>query len=329
MGGFDKFVEIVSQYWPIFGITALEIIMRVWPSDKIRSIFSIIGKVLSGLAKIFFLIADGLSHYVPDNPYTRGIMFKPEFHRLENFSTHVFRPRRRGVYRLLALPDLHIPDYSKEALNVVLKFARDYKPHGIVLMGDFMDMKSVSHWGDDEGSLLSEATEARKVLDQIEESTPRSDRFFLIGNHEDWLTQYVEKEAPALKGMYDINKLLSLGDYKVIPLNEILKIGDACFIHGYYTTQFHAKKHLDVFGVNVIYGHVHDVQSYSAVSVKGLREAISIGCLRTLNAPFLKNRPNNWSHAFAIIEFQPNGNYTRYVPIIIDGKFSFGGKMYG
>ena len=254
-------------------------------------------------------------------------MFKPKIHRLENFTTHNFKLPKR-VYKLVALPDLHIPEHSVEALKVALKFCGVYKPDGFILMGDFMEMRSVSHWGDEDGLLLSEAKEARRILDVIESVMPKADRFFLIGNHEDWLKQYVDKEAPALRGMFDLKQLLGLQNYKIIPLNEILKIGDACFIHGYYTTQYHAKKHLDAFGVNIYYGHVHDVQSYSAVSVKGLREAMSLGCLRTLNAPFLKGKPNNWSHALGIFEFLPDGSYTRYVPIIIKERMSYNGKIF-
>ena len=90
----------------------------------------------------------------------------------------------------------------------------------------------------------------------------------------------------------------------------------------------HAKKHLDVFGVNLAYGHLHDVQSFTGVSVKGVHEAFCLECLRSLNASFLKGKPNNWSHAFGIVEYRIDGTYTRFVPILINGRFSFNGKIF-
>ena len=160
---------------------------------------------------------------------------------------------------------------------------------------------------------------------------------FFIGNHEDWLQQYLNLRIPeVIDGLerlgqrLDIESLLGINNsgFDGVPLNAILNVGDAYFIHGYYTGKHHASKHLEVFGVNVYYGHLHDVQSHCAVSVKGLHEAASLGCLRSLDAPFLKGKPNNWSHAFGIFEFQYDGSYTRYMPIIVDGKFSFNGKLF-
>jgi hypothetical protein len=160
---------------------------------------------------------------------------------------------------------------------------------------------------------------------------------FLIGNHEDWLDQYLTANIPEL---YDgieelgtdltVQGLLNLKDfgYKTVPLNEILTVGHANFIHGYYTGKSHASTHLNVFGCNIYYGHLHDVQSHSSVSIKGVHEGMSLGCLRTLNASFLKGKPNNWSHAFGVFEFRKDGSYSRVVPLIVDGKLSFNGKTY-
>ena len=147
-----------------------------------------------------------------------------------------------------------------------------------------------------------------------------------------WKPLPVLDELQTLGVNLQIQELLGLKKlgYKIIPSNEILRIGNHChFIHGFYTNTHHAKKHLDVFGVNVYYGHLHDVQQHSTVSVNGVHEAMSLGCLRNTNAPFLRGKPNNWSHAFGIFEFRADGYYTRYVPTIINGMFTFDGKIFG
>lgn len=273
--------------------------------------------------------------------------FKPVNKKLESFTVHdanlsqLFRDAKLDkddVLKLVVQPDTHIPNEDKTAVKVFCNFLKDYKPHGLINLGDFMEMGSVSHWGTNGNKFTQEVKYAREVLKQIGNAAGTQCIFkrYIIGNHEDWLNQYLSLKVPELGNLEEIGTSLKFEDlvglkdlgYRVIPLNEILRVGNAHFIHGYYTGMSHAKKHLDIFGVNIYYGHLHDVQSYSGVSVKGTHEAMSLGCLCKLQATFLKGKPNNWSHAFGIYEFRFDGSYTRYVPIIVDGEFSFNGKTY-
>jgi len=271
--------------------------------------------------------------------------------RLENFIVHetdmkaLFKATKlkdTDVLRIVVQPDTHCPEHDESAIEAFCQFLNYYKPHGIINLGDFMEMESVSHWeakSTKPRRLVPEVLVAKSVLEKIDKAAGPQCIYkrFIIGNHEDWLEQILVER---ISEIYDdiellgvdlsIQKLLGLKDlgYRVIPLNEILRLGELHFIHGYYTPIHHAKKHLEVFGVNLMYGHLHDVQSYSGVSVKGVHEAISIGCLRSLNAKFQKGKPNNWSHAFGIIEYRIDGRYTRFVPIMVDGEFSFNGKIF-
>lgn len=278
--------------------------------------------------------------------------FKPKTPKLETFTTHELDIRKAfkelglkktDVLRCVVQPDTHVPEEDKKAISVFCNFLKDYKPHALINLGDFMEMGSVTHWENTADSkprrLVPEAKKGRALLERIGKAAgPQCViKRFIMGNHEDWLNQYLNSKIPeVMEELSDlgielsIQNLLNLKElgYRVIPLNEILKIGRAHFIHGYYTGTHHASKHLSVFGCNLYYGHLHDVQCHSGVSVKGVHEAMSLGCLRTMNAPFLKGKPNNWQHAFMIIEFRHDGSYTRYVPIIVDGSFSYNGKVY-
>jgi hypothetical protein len=272
-------------------------------------------------------------------------------HKLENFTVHetamkdIFTLVRLGkddVLKVVVQPDTHTPEHDEKAVGAFCEFLKFYKPHGLINLGDFMEMGSVSHWPstDGEPKVFSEdIKKARAVLDQIDDAAGPQCVYkrFIIGNHEDWLNQLLTQKVPEfMYGLEDVGINLKIQDilglkdrgYRVIPLNEILRLGDAHFIHGYFCSTHHPKKHLDTFGVNIYYGHLHDVSSYSGVSVKGLHESMSLGCLRTLQAKFLKGKPNNWSHAFGAFEFRYDGSYTRYVPIVYDGKFSFNGKIF-
>lgn len=248
-----------------------------------------------------------------------------------------------GVFRMVVQPDTHVPYHDHAAVEAFCSFVKWYKPHGLINLGDFLENESVSHWPTATSKprrLVPEIKTGRMLLRKIGDAAGPQCIFkrFIIGNHEDWLDQMLVNKIPEV---YDgieelgiglrIQDLLELKDlgYRVIPMNEILQVGNLCYIHGYYTQTHHAKKHLEVFGTNLMYGHLHDSQEYSAVSIKGIHQATSIGCLRQLNADFLKGKPNNWSHNFGIVEYRIDGNYTKVVPTIVDGEFSYAGKIFG
>ena len=272
--------------------------------------------------------------------------------KIENFTVHqtdmkeIFKIcglKENDIMRVVVQPDTHTPEHDVKAMETFCEFLKFYKPHGLINLGDFMEMGSVSHWPSNDGSpkvFSEDVKSAKEVLEQIDRAAGPQCVYkrFIIGNHEDWLNQLLVNKVPEfMYGIEDhgvqlrIQDILGLKDfgYRVIPLNEILRLGDAHFIHGYYTSKNHASKHLDVFGCNIYYGHLHDVQSFSGVSVKGMHEAASLGCLRGLQAPFMKGKPNNWSHALGIFEFNIDGTYTRYIPIMVNGKFTFNGKKFG
>lgn len=44
----------------------LDVVFRLWPSDKVRSIFSYAGRLAGAIGKLLFLISDLISKIVPD-----------------------------------------------------------------------------------------------------------------------------------------------------------------------------------------------------------------------------------------------------------------------
>lgn len=278
--------------------------------------------------------------------------FKFTVPKIESFRRHhvdleeIFKScglKRDEIFRVVVQPDTHVPHHDMKAVGAFCEFLNWYKPHGIVNLGDFLEMGSVAHWPQvNECSprrIVPEIKEGREVLEMINDAAGRQckHKWMLEGNHEFWLRMYLNQKIPEvyddleeLDVRVDLPTLLGLEKlgYEHVPVNEILAIGDANYTHGYYTSTHHAAKHLSVFGCNIYYGHTHDTQSHSAVNVRGLHEAMSLGCLRTLDADFLKGKPQNWNHAFGVFEFRLDGSFTRYVPVIVDGIFSFGGKIF-
>src|SRR5690606_11595793 len=120
---------------------------------------------------------------------------------------------------------------------------------------------------------------------------------YLMGNHEDRVRKFMEAN-PQTKGLLDVSVNLRLRErgFKLVecyPKGEVHKIGKAHFIHGIYTGGNHAKRTVDAFGVNVFYGHTHDVQSSSKV-LWGSDSTIvgqSLGCLCRYDLDYVGSNP--------------------------------------
>lgn len=268
---------------------------------------------------------------------------------LESFKIHELDLKdmfRRAKYpktiKMIAMPDTHVVHRDHQAIAAFLEFLPWYKPHAFTIMGDFLDCEAITHWPSDElrhRDFVSEIIEARELLAEIVKRTPNcNDRLYLTGNHEDWIRQALGLKLPEfftgldkLGLVPDLKALLDLDsfDFKLLPLNDLVKIGKAHFTHGYYTSSNHPKTHLDRVKSNIYYGHLHDEFSTHQSGVNGTIEAASLGCLCRLDAKFTKGKPTNWVHGFGVFEFFPDGTYTRIQVRISNGKFSFAGRVFG
>jgi hypothetical protein len=246
-------------------------------------------------------------------------------------------------YKMVVIPDFHFPDHDPNVLKGLKQFLRDYKPHGFGSIGDFWDMKEMSHW--ENNADFDKAADCilagHKIMGSLVEAAgDPTFKFITLGNHEVWIDQTLSSRISGLRsgmkklGYGDVDSQNMCGMHQLgftaLPYNEIMQIGQANFTHGCYTNDAHAKAHLNVVGSNIFYGHCETVQSYSGTSIRGVHIGQCIGTLRDLSkATFLRNRPTSWVHGFLIIEFQYNGFFTPYVPVIVDGKFSYNGTIYG
>ena len=179
-----------------------------------------------------------------------------------------------------------------------------------------------------------EAKAVNKGMDIIDYSLDKVDckeRYFVQGNHELWLDQFVE-EHPYLP-QYKTENLLQLKErgYKFHHNSKFLKIGKLYFHHGnFYGGQYHAANHLRKLGCNIIYGHHHALQQDTVTHMDGPKSAWSIGCLKDMKEEandWLDNRRINWAHAFAIVDFYARGLFTVHIIQIINGRTSLWGEL--
>jgi len=238
----------------------------------------------------------------------------------------------------LFFPDSHIPHHNESVCKSILKLMSDVKFDKFIIMGDYMDLNCISHWTKNKHKTLelkrlkSDYIIGNSLLDEFDKRLPKNcDKHFLKGNHEEWADQLIE-EIPALEGLVEPKTMLFLKErnYKVLEYNQLLKLGRLYVTHGIYAGTNPIKKHLDELKVNILHAHVHTLgMRLSSSQARSIAFAgYSVGCACDLSPDYMRNRPNGWTHGFAIGYFYPNGFFDVQLIRIVEGKFVFANKVY-
>ena len=250
--------------------------------------------------------------------------------------------------RFLFTTDLHfgferraghkIALHDEKAFNAVIKFAQDFKPHIWIHGGDMLDVGCISHHnkgkpGQTEGlKLLADATEGKKLfIDPVEEIC-KGKLVYITGNHSAWLTKFTD-EYPALEGIIDLKSILKLKKWTIIPQGEGFNLGKLTFLHG---DTVKGGEHVAKGGVlnyerSVRFGHFHTYQAFTKTSpleYKWAKTGIAVPCLCTKNPGYGAGRPNRWQQGFDFGYMNDDGTFNDYVPIIINGRFTWDNKIY-
>ena len=217
-----------------------------------------------------------------------------------------------------------------------MRFVQDFKPDILIDGGDHLDLPYISSFNKDK-LLLLEKKRLKKDFDALREELvalrATTDRMlFLEGNHEERLKRAVEKQ-PMLEGTVDLVANIDFKslDIEYYPaLKQPVKVNKLHVLHGTYTTEHHAKKHLMKYMGNVIYGHIHKFQTFSQGVPLNDEEwgAWAIGCLCDKSPAWLRGRPGHWQNGFAVIYFDDRGYFNVYPVIMTKKKFIFEGKVY-
>lgn len=245
------------------------------------------------------------------------------------FDVHYGKERRGG-----RLVEVHDP----RALDAVLAFLSDFKPHSIILGGDFIDCGAVSHHHRGrprltEGlRLLEDFRSARThILDPLE-AAGASQLIYHIGNHEAWVDRLVD-EYPGLEGVIDVASGLRLDDWKVVPQGGFSKLGKLHFIHGDQLRggDNPAKYAVNAFERSVRFGHFHRASLHSkinALDISDVRTGMGVPGLCRRNPGYGRGAPNGWSLGFLWGYVHPDGSFNDYLTHIVKNRFFANGKVY-
>ena len=244
----------------------------------------------------------------------------------------------KGTQTVLIASDVHIPEHDRKAWKAFLRFAKDLSPAFVVLAGDFLELHSVSQHGAFNRELLNEDfAHGRQAIEAIKTAAPKAKLIYLEGNHETRLPRYIASKVPSLSGTLDLPSGLKLKDYGVAWVGETKQPwsrGKLDVIHGHQMgkgPKHHAMRMADLYGTPnrvVVYGHTHKPQMFSSPGLGGIKTAIGLGCMRTLQPEWLHGANAGWGHGFALAEVSASGRASVYPVPVVDGYIFWRGKTY-
>ncbi len=245
---------------------------------------------------------------------------------------------------VVEFPDPHLPSQDEKAIEAVLNFAADIHPPEFILLGDVLDFSFIGSFAQDQiketfenGECWEDTWQAgQDFLDDVRKAVGKKCRIVYIEGNHDYRPKRILLKDPSRKGSVEVPKHLDLAKRDIfwVPFwetGQTYQIGKMSYGHGWYCTGNHTLKHLNDYGCNFTYGHSHTIETKTKAfksSHDGTIKARTLGCLCKKDMPYMRGRPSSWVQGFGVTEFYDDGLFTSYEPVIINGKFSFAGKVY-
>ncbi len=252
-------------------------------------------------------------------------------------STTPIRLDRKGGFLVAVINDMHIPFHDPKIIEAVEGFLAEVQPDILFYDGDILDFYQISDFEKDPARLVKMQQDVDIVTEMFDRQAvllPKTERWFIIGNHERRLQRLLWTKSPALSSLrcLTLDALLGLPERNIrlvdfeqgVIINGTFLVlhGDITSIHSGYTSKRLYEKH----GGCGIAGHCHRAGSYYKRDRFGTWGWWENGCLCNLNPDWVQNP--NWTQGFSLIHFRDERFWVEAIPII-NGSFLYGGKMYG
>ena len=250
--------------------------------------------------------------------------------------------------KYIFLADVHFKakdsEHDKGVFSIVKQIAKDFKPDGLMLMGDMFDCNGISKFTHKEWK--------KGAYETIEDIYKFKEKYFnplveacgnknleikwCLGNHEDRIRLYLEKikekECKTFyedwKDKFNLNKIFPTA--KIKEYNECHKLGRLYLTHGEFHGLSHTRKHAIVYGKNVLYGHLHtwEVSTVATKATNKIHSAYSMPGACKMSPGYIKHKSSAWVKGFVVGYIWENGDYQLVPLIIIRGRVIFNNKVY-
>lgn len=215
--------------------------------------------------------------------------------------------------------DRHCPYHDPHIDKIALDFLADFQPQIRVAGGDWQTVDQVSHFdNEDDIDLADEFTANREAIKKF------GITHYLEGNHEERLRRVGMKLDKRLRSLVDLERNLQLKRLGIPlipyhPRKGVLKFGHLKVLHGFYATEYMAKKTAAIYGT-CVFGHTHRFQTFQSKEAFESHCGFSIGLMGKIDQPYANDRaPMGWTNGFCFGYLHKNGYFDLY-PVRIFGK---------
>jgi predicted phosphodiesterase len=222
------------------------------------------------------------------------------------------------------VPDSHGEHIDPKAAAAILADIKALCPDEVVLLGDHLDCGGTfnahqrNYTKEMTESYDSDVRACNGFLDNLQDAAPNGVFHYLFGNHEEHVERWAARaffnksDADMLLAEFgpaavlglkkrDIRWYRSSEHYMGLSVPGTIKLGKCYFTHGVSHSRHAAYAHLQRFGANVVFGHVHRSQSVveRTVTSDGYG-AWCPGTLAKLQPLYRHTAPTSWSHGYAV-----------------------------
>jgi predicted phosphodiesterase len=233
---------------------------------------------------------------------------------------------------ILLISDLHIPYHSIDAITAALDYGKKENINTILINGDLIDFYGCSRFEKDprKRSVKHEFDTTKEFLRILRATFPNAQIYWLKGNHDVRYEHWLMAKAPEVfdDPYYLMEERLRLNEERVHLIDDktIVRAGKLSIHHGHlffrgFMAPVNSARGLFMKSKqSTICSHVHKVSEHNETNLSGeLISCWSTGCLSELS-PDYNPHSNNYSHGFAHIRTDNEGNYSVKNFRILKGK---------
>ena len=235
--------------------------------------------------------------------------------------------RSGGLERVLIIPDTHAPYHDERAWQVMLAAARDFLPHRIIVLGDFLDFYAVSdHTKDPRRSSnlkweLEQGCLKRGDLDGL----GATHKQYIKGNHEDRLDRFIASYAGPINDLVSFDREMGLTEngWQITPYKQGYDLGHVSFTHDTGSAGANAHRQaMSVYHGSVVIGHTHRMAYEVVGSNKGKRILAAmlgwLGDFEAIDYMHKQKALRDWVHGFGVGYYEPSSGlvFVQPVPIV-------------
>ena len=238
--------------------------------------------------------------------------------------------------KFLACCDIHGDEGDERATDACLSHVKDFNPDIRIIAGDLWNFAAIRAKADEKDrskSMKSDFEAGKRFADSF--FAGGKENHLMLGNHDARAYDLAESVNGTMadhgKEMVSGIKMLArANNAKLWPYDSrrgVLALGHLKVVHGFHTGMSACAAHSRIYG-NVIFGHVHSIESYQTPGLKQ-QEARAIGCLCKLDQPYAdrKTAKLRWAHGWAWGFLFPDGSYSIHQAKDVRGKFYAGTEI--